>query len=305
MTDSQLGLVDCSRLAACQLPSLRFASLPPSLLAATMSTSASSPARSPRLTIIPLVAGSALSSHCCSSLCPFGYGLLLPFPSSYAALVALVAAAVSLPGPLQPSISLFVDEGPEQQHGPPAAAPAARRRAPLRSAEAAATEAWSAAGPDDSGALSAAAAVDGMGRQGGEVTQRTFCLLRDNDVLHAVLVPPSEQPRPRKRVELRVLDAASGASVRFEINPRKRLQQLIHKYEQRRGWSTGSWSLACRRKRQRRAQQHAGLSSHAPTHYDGEHDEDEDEDEEVQLSGTETCESAHLGDGSLLYAYKR
>ena len=247
-----------------------------------------------------------------------GYGFLLPFPASYPSLLADVASVLCLPSEVVSRIRLFVDEGADEQHT------AAAHHYELPATTATAT---AAAADNGTTALSAAAgtpAAWSMGRKGGELTAGCFDLLRDNDVLHATLardesVPTAlapatapASPTPSTllsaasaaerrgsggRVELRVLDVVSGVVQRLQIKPRKRLQQLIAKYEQHRGWTAGTARITYRKRRREQQQQRAeAKESEASDEFDGP---------EMQLSGEETCESLQLADGALLTAYKR
>ena len=218
-----------------------------------MSTAApSEPAASPpRVTVVPLMA---------QSLLPASYGVLLPLPPSHSSLLSSVAAALCLPAGWERRLSLFVDEGADHWDD-------GDRRCDTE------TSLWS-------------------GRRGGELTERSFPLLRDNDVLHALLPAAHNKPKQhgfeaagkmaqasgdssgpaarQRRIELRVVDRSSGGSLRFQINPRRRLSQLMGRFEQHAGWQQGALRLMCARR------------------IETQHGEAVEQQEEAELSGQET-----------------
>ena len=238
-----------------------------------------------RLTVVPLIPQPQFPV--------VGCGALLSFPPSYPALLRSITAALSLSEGVERSIRLFVDEGADEPYPPS-----------IRQS----TEGGDNSSADSHGSASSATSTPASSvlwstRRGGELSELTFALLRDSDLLHAWIEPqrPPETsqyeaaeksdavsdvdastPSLTRRIELRVVDA-TGSTLRFQINPRKRLQQLISKYEQHRGWMTGS----------------ALLTTSTARQVGGE------EKEAVQLSGQETCESLQLSDGAVLNAYKR
>ena len=261
-----------------------------------------------RITVVPLLS----PDLACADAVPAGYGALLLFPSSFSSLLQSVTASFRLPAGVETRIRLFVDEGAEESYG------------------------GSGIGGDTVAfASSAEAGVRQLlaARRGGELTQRSFALLRDNDRLHALVSPAERSGREAaahmeaqqqadsqqgstssssissdggvergrsvvgRYLELRVSDVAGGGTLRFQINRRKPFAHLIAKYEQHKGWQRGSLALAYRRTAQQHDKQRRGTLEQEAQRDGGE--------EEVVLSEQETSDTLNLSDGALLYAYKR
>ena len=255
-----------------------------------------------RVTVIPFLPPSSS---------PAGYGVLLPLPSRHSSLLAELAASFRLPSGVERCIRLFVDEGADNSNASPnvsASGGAVSAVGSSSGSSGSSSNSSSSSGARSGAVFDYSCSALWTSRRGGEVSERTFHLLRDNDVLHALL--PSDEHSAEhssgssgstgsgstRRIELRVVDASGGGTLRFQINPRKKLAQLLSKYETHKGWDAGSLTLASRRRRQQHNQHR---TQHDTQYYQG------DDEEEVQLSGQETCESCGLSDGALLYAYKR